>query len=220
MANKRFVVKPSSEERKCLDAGIPKSRSSAKIILKARILLKAEQSEEGAGWADEKIKALDTNVAIETRLRRAGCGICTQETRDPTGSADLRWRASTPTDCPGLLEAASGLCPLDASFACRQSCGTQDRSHDAARPLVCLDETSKQLVAEARAPISVRPGKPARHDYKYERSRPRAFQPNSNDPFQRAGTPGTQRGAASNGPPLGVPMLVGILSLIARNHLM
>src|SRR6516164_5646742 len=64
---------------------------------------------------------------FETRQRRAGCGICTQETRDAAGPADLRWRASSATDCPGLLEAASRLRPLDASFACRQSCGTQDR---------------------------------------------------------------------------------------------
>src|SRR5215831_16978567 len=45
---------------------------------------------------------------FETRQRRAGCGICTQETRDATGSADLRWRASSPTDCPGLLEPPPG----------------------------------------------------------------------------------------------------------------
>src|SRR5262252_10899236 len=130
MANKRFIVKLSSEERKGLDARISKGRTSAKIILKARILLKADQSEEGAGWTDEKIcKALDTKYqhcdgnagTFETRQRRAGCGICTQEARDAAGSADLRWRASSPTDCPGLLEAASGLRPLDASFACRQS---------------------------------------------------------------------------------------------------
>ena len=70
MANKRFVVKLSSEERKCLDAKISKGRTSAKIILKARILLKADQSEEGAGWTDEKIcKALDTNIAMVTRVR-------------------------------------------------------------------------------------------------------------------------------------------------------
>ena len=47
MANKRFVVKLNSEERKYLEAKISKGRTSAKIILKARILLKADQSEEG-----------------------------------------------------------------------------------------------------------------------------------------------------------------------------
>ena len=43
------------------------------------------------------------------------------------------------------------------------------RPHDPDRPLVCLDETSKQLVAETRAPIPMKPGRPARSDYEYER---------------------------------------------------
>ena len=43
------------------------------------------------------------------------------------------------------------------------------RPHDPERPLVCLDETSKQLVAETRTPIPMAPGSPARHDYEYER---------------------------------------------------
>ena len=44
------------------------------------------------------------------------------------------------------------------------------RPHDPARPLVCLDETSKQLVAETRTPQLMRPGLPARHDYEYKRN--------------------------------------------------
>jgi hypothetical protein len=44
------------------------------------------------------------------------------------------------------------------------------RAHDPARPLVCLDETSKQLVAETRAPVPMKPGQPARHDYEYRRN--------------------------------------------------
>jgi DDE superfamily endonuclease len=44
------------------------------------------------------------------------------------------------------------------------------RPHDPARPLVCLDETSKQLVAETRAPLPMLPGHPARHDYEYKRN--------------------------------------------------
>lgn len=43
------------------------------------------------------------------------------------------------------------------------------RPHDPERPLVCLDETSKQLVAETRTPIEAKPGRPARIDYEYER---------------------------------------------------
>jgi len=44
------------------------------------------------------------------------------------------------------------------------------RPHDPAHPVVCLDETSKQLVAETRAPIPAKPGQPARRDYEYERN--------------------------------------------------
>ena len=70
MANKKFIVKLSSDERKCLEAKISKGKTAAKIILKARILLKADQSEEGPGWTDERIcKALDTKVAMVTRAR-------------------------------------------------------------------------------------------------------------------------------------------------------
>ncbi len=44
------------------------------------------------------------------------------------------------------------------------------RPHDPARPLVCLDELSKQLVGETRTPIPMTRGKPARYDYEYRRN--------------------------------------------------
>jgi hypothetical protein len=44
------------------------------------------------------------------------------------------------------------------------------RPRDPDRPLVCLDETSKQLVAETRLPIAMKPGRPARVDCEYERN--------------------------------------------------
>jgi DDE superfamily endonuclease len=44
------------------------------------------------------------------------------------------------------------------------------RPRDPACPLVCLDETSKQLIKETRAPIPARPGRPMRTDYEYERN--------------------------------------------------
>lgn len=44
------------------------------------------------------------------------------------------------------------------------------RPRDPDCPLVCLDETSKQLIAETRAPIAMKPGRPARFDYEYQRN--------------------------------------------------
>jgi hypothetical protein len=43
------------------------------------------------------------------------------------------------------------------------------RPRDPDRPLVCLDETSKQLIAETRVPIPMKPGRAAPVDYEYER---------------------------------------------------
>ena len=80
MGHKKYVVDLSAGERKQLGDVISKGRSSAKAILKARIVLKADQGADGEGWTDERI--------------------C--EARSPS-----------PVDCVGLLEAATGICPLD-----------------------------------------------------------------------------------------------------------
>jgi hypothetical protein len=45
-----------------------------------------------------------------------------------------------------------------------------ERPYDPARPVVCLDEQSKQLIKETRTPIPAAPGRPARTDYEYERN--------------------------------------------------
>lgn len=42
--------------------------------------------------------------------------------------------------------------------------------YDPDYPVVCLDETSKQLVKETRIPLPVKPGYPGYYDYEYERN--------------------------------------------------
>ena len=44
------------------------------------------------------------------------------------------------------------------------------RPRDGDCPLVCLDEASKQLLADTRVPIPMKPGQPERRDYEYERN--------------------------------------------------
>ena len=44
------------------------------------------------------------------------------------------------------------------------------RPHDPQHPMVCLDETTKQMIKETRAPLPAAPGRKARHDYEYERN--------------------------------------------------
>ena len=40
---------------------------------------------------------------------------------------------------------------------------------DPQKPLVCMDEASKQLIGETRIPLPMRPGDIAHEDYEYER---------------------------------------------------
>lgn len=44
------------------------------------------------------------------------------------------------------------------------------RAPDPTRPLVCLDECTKQLTREVRVPQAAAPGRAAREDYEYERN--------------------------------------------------
>jgi hypothetical protein len=43
------------------------------------------------------------------------------------------------------------------------------RPYDPVRPLICLDETSRQIVVDVRSPLPPVPGHPARHDPEYAR---------------------------------------------------
>ena len=59
----------------------------------------------------------------------------------------------------------------DAAFVCQmeQVLEVYRRPRDARRPVVCMDEQPKQLIAEARRPTPVAPGRPARVDHEYVR---------------------------------------------------
>jgi len=68
---KKYVVRLSGEERERLEALIRKGKSPAQRLLMARILLKADVSEAGAGWSDSRIiKALETSVSMVYRVRK------------------------------------------------------------------------------------------------------------------------------------------------------
>jgi hypothetical protein len=41
--------------------------------------------------------------------------------------------------------------------------------YDPKRPQVCMDETTKQLLADGQEPLPAKPGHPERYDYEYER---------------------------------------------------
>ena len=43
------------------------------------------------------------------------------------------------------------------------------RPGNPSRPVVCMDEAPRQLIAETRMPLPAQPGQPLRYDYEYER---------------------------------------------------
>ena len=64
IAVKKYVVRLDAEERDRLNELIRKGKRSAQLLTKARILLKANVSDAGAGWSDSRIAAaLDTSTA-------------------------------------------------------------------------------------------------------------------------------------------------------------
>ena len=68
---KKYVVRLSSEEREQLATLLRKGKSPAQRLLKARILLKADVSQDRAGWSDSRIvRALDTSVSMVCRVRQ------------------------------------------------------------------------------------------------------------------------------------------------------
>jgi hypothetical protein len=59
----------------------------------------------------------------------------------------------------------------DAAFVCQMEhvLEVYKRPYDPRRPVVCMDEQPKQLIAEVSPALPVSPGRPARLDYEYVR---------------------------------------------------
>jgi DDE superfamily endonuclease len=43
------------------------------------------------------------------------------------------------------------------------------KPYNAKQPVICMDEKSKQLLADSRSPIPAKPGEPEKYDYEYKR---------------------------------------------------
>jgi transposase len=68
---RKYVVRLSAEERETLAAIIHKGTHPAGQVVKAQILLKADISEAGEGWGDERIAAaFDTSLTTVHRTRQ------------------------------------------------------------------------------------------------------------------------------------------------------
>lgn len=70
MANRKYVVELTLEERECLLAKIKKGTLAARANLKARILLKSDRGPHGEGWTDREIwVGLESSASTVARVR-------------------------------------------------------------------------------------------------------------------------------------------------------
>ena len=68
---KKYIVRLTLEERETLLKLITSGRGPARMFTRARILLKADQSDNGPGWPDEKIsEAFDVTIQTIERIRK------------------------------------------------------------------------------------------------------------------------------------------------------
>ncbi|SRR5712691_10085074 len=67
---KKYIVKLSQQQRQQLQGLIGAGHTSARSLTHARLLLKADQGEQGPGWSDEQIsEALEVSVPTIERVR-------------------------------------------------------------------------------------------------------------------------------------------------------
>lgn len=69
--SKKYVVRLTEEERAHLRTLIGRGSESARTLVRARILLKANEGEGGAGWSDAAIsEALEVGLSTVARVRQ------------------------------------------------------------------------------------------------------------------------------------------------------
>jgi hypothetical protein len=67
---KKYIVRLTKQERQTLMQFVSSGKRPAQLFTRARILLKADQGEDGPGWSDLEIsQALDITVQTVERIR-------------------------------------------------------------------------------------------------------------------------------------------------------
>ena len=124
---KKYVVRLSAEEREQLETLIRKGKGPAQRLLKARILLKADVSDAGDGWSDNKIidglghqRFHDLPRAQATGGRGVRGSSEPQATCDAGGATHIRRREGGQADRLSLFQTATGIRALDAAAAGEQ----------------------------------------------------------------------------------------------------
>src|SRR5215212_8664173 len=221
--SKKHLVTLTESERTMLQQRVSAGGGRARVLMHARILLKADSGPSGPRWTDRAIAdAVDVSRSTIERVRRrfgeagleATLNRCPprREYRrklDGVQEAHLialacgappegrgRWslrlladrmvelayvgalsyqtarRVLKSNDLKPWLRKQWVIPPkANAEFVWRMEdvLGVYTRPYDPKRPQVCMDEISKQLLADTRDPLATAPARAARVDYEYER---------------------------------------------------
>ena len=126
MRKQQYVVKLSGQARSRLEDIIRKGKSSARLQLRARILLHADTGKQGSSWNDVQIsEALGTYPTMCARVRRQWMdeGLEAVLSRN---TPYFRRREGSQADRAGLLTTAGREFRLDAAAVGEQGRGTKD----------------------------------------------------------------------------------------------
>ena len=156
MVQEKYAVRLSSEDREQLRGLIHSGRHSARVINRARILLKTDE-----GWSASQVAAaLDTSQRTVFRTKRRYVEEGLEGVLHDHPQANRYRKLDDRGEAHPVSSTGQAMEDVLDLYA---------EPYDPDRPVVCFDETSTQLLAEVRAPLPVRPRRPRRQDYEYRR---------------------------------------------------
>ena len=140
-------------------------------------------SEEPRPGAERKLSTTEEAMLVATACTKAPAGrarwtlsLLADEmvrlTNHPSISSETIRRRLAENELKPWQKKMWCIPKVDAEFVARMEdvLDLYAEPPDENRPVVCFDETPRQLIGEARVPVAARPGKTARVDYEYVRN--------------------------------------------------
>jgi transposase len=140
-------------------------------------------SEEPRPGAERKLSTTEEAMLVATACTKAPAGrarwtlsLLADEmvrlTNHPSISSETIRRRLSENELKPWQKKMWCIPKVDAEFVARMEdvLDLYAEAADKNRPVVCFDETPRQLIGEARVPVAARPGKTARRDYEYVRN--------------------------------------------------
>jgi transposase len=145
--------------------------------------LEAALSEEPRPGADRKLAAKEEALLIATACSEPPAGrarwtlslladAMVRLTKHRSLSSETIRRRLAENELKPWLKKMWCIPKVDAEFVARMEDVLElyAEAPDETRPVVCFDETPRQLIGESRVPVAPKPGRPARFDYEYVRN--------------------------------------------------